>query len=255
MLCILFLQQFSCTVLIAGNYRGKLLRIDEKYDFHWENFCRFLAFATQKMPHPQILWKKTFANSHKICESFSLESFPLYGILILKQVALETILFFPLLLHFSPSLITLFFPILPPFFLLPLLLPFFHLYICTLLLLYLFSQTYCVEKTLYISDQDKRKHFQLACKVSSSVGYTLVYVSSYIGQFILPIKSTCNLQQVGETRLVIYVAVSHRNRRLFCLVFWLLNFQEGGAHTHSVDISDIDASMKRVWAPLLAEVQ
>ena len=68
-------------------YSGKLSRVKTfanwwKYNFCGENFRRLLACAAPKVAtHPNFA-EKTFANSHKTAKFmkvFSLESFPLYG--------------------------------------------------------------------------------------------------------------------------------------------------------------------------------
>ena len=75
----------SCLMYrIAGSFRGrKLSQIDEKYDFYRENFCGLLTCAVPKDATPPNFAEKTFANSHK---SFSLKSFPLYGISLVQSV-------------------------------------------------------------------------------------------------------------------------------------------------------------------------
>ena len=71
---------------IEGNFQErKLSRIDEKYNFREENFCRLLAFAVPKDAMPPNFGEKTFANSHKtvkFVEVFSFESFLPYGITV-----------------------------------------------------------------------------------------------------------------------------------------------------------------------------
>jgi len=72
---------------IAGNF--KLPQIGEKYDFRWKKFHGLLAFAGPKDAIIQISWRK-FSQSHKtakFAKVFSLESFPLYG--MLTQVKLR----------------------------------------------------------------------------------------------------------------------------------------------------------------------
>ena len=133
-------------------------------------------------------------------------------ILALKQIEMKSSLFSPPLFSLTYRLLTFLISFSSPF-LAPSLLPFVSS--STSL-----PQTYCAAKTLYISDQDKRKHFQLACKVSSSVGYTLEYVTSYSLSCSSKVHSTYNKRE--KTRLVIYVAVPCRNRRLFHSVFRVL---------------------------------
>ena len=70
---------------IAGNFRGrKLSRIGKKYDFRRQNFRRLLTLLPQRTPHPQILQRKLLRIATKLRNSwkvFSLESFPVYGII------------------------------------------------------------------------------------------------------------------------------------------------------------------------------
>ena len=64
---------------IAGNFqRRKLSRIGEKYDFHGENFCELLAFATPKDAMPQILQSKIsrIATKPRNSRKFSPSKFP-----------------------------------------------------------------------------------------------------------------------------------------------------------------------------------
>ena len=56
----------------------------EKYNFHGENLRGLLTSAVPKDATPPNFMEKTFANCHKttkFAKVFSLESFPLYGML------------------------------------------------------------------------------------------------------------------------------------------------------------------------------
>ena len=108
---------------IVGNFQErKLLRIGENYNFRWENFRGLLAFAAPKVPHTQILRRKTFMNSHKttkFAKVFSLESFPLYGmsvhiILVCKSLFPPPSLSPPFLPPFLPSSSSPLLPFHPP---------------------------------------------------------------------------------------------------------------------------------------------
>ena len=74
---------------IVGNFQGrKLLRIGEKYDFRRENFRGLLVCAAPKDAMPPNFTEKTFANSHKtgkFAKVFSLESFPLYTVVVVRM--------------------------------------------------------------------------------------------------------------------------------------------------------------------------
>ena len=69
-------------VPIAGNFRGrKLSRIGQKYDFCGENFRGLLACAVPKDATP--------TKTAKFVKVFSLESYPLKGVVKLSCVALS----------------------------------------------------------------------------------------------------------------------------------------------------------------------
>ena len=77
------MSHISFPYRIAGKFQGrKLPRIGEKYDFRGEKFEDCSLSPHQQMPRPQILRRKLsrIAINCKICKSFSLKSFPLYGI-------------------------------------------------------------------------------------------------------------------------------------------------------------------------------
>ena len=69
---------------IVGNFRGrKLSRIGENTIFAEKTFADCSLLQCQRTPHPNFA-EKTFTFSHetaKFVNVFSLESFPLYGIL------------------------------------------------------------------------------------------------------------------------------------------------------------------------------
>ena len=69
---------------IAGNFRGrKLSRISEKDDFGGKNL-RIACLCRSKDATPPNFAEKTFMNNHKttkFAKVFSLENFPLYGII------------------------------------------------------------------------------------------------------------------------------------------------------------------------------
>ena len=60
----------------------------EKYDFHGENHCGLLAFATSKDATTPNFVEKTSANSYKttkFVKVFFLKSFPTYGVHLTHQ--------------------------------------------------------------------------------------------------------------------------------------------------------------------------
>ena len=59
-------NNLCCELPYSGKLsREKLSQIGEKYDFHWENLRRLLAFTMPKDTTPPNFVEKTFANSHK----------------------------------------------------------------------------------------------------------------------------------------------------------------------------------------------
>ena len=85
-----------------------------KYDIRGENFRRLLAFATPKGAMPQISWRKLSrrATKLKFAKVFSLESFPLYGILLVLSYIIYITLVLYLVSIVQPSSQTLV-PMLP----------------------------------------------------------------------------------------------------------------------------------------------
>ena len=65
----------------------------KKYNFRRENFYRLLTFATPKDVMPPNFSETTFVDNYKttkFAKIFSLESFPLYGVLTVVQMSVVT---------------------------------------------------------------------------------------------------------------------------------------------------------------------
>ena len=63
---------------IVGNFRGRKYSRIGKIQYCGENFCKLLAFAAPKVPHPKILQRKLSqiaTKNAKFAKVFSLESF------------------------------------------------------------------------------------------------------------------------------------------------------------------------------------
>ena len=77
-----FLPRTFPVYRIVENFRERTFANWSKIRFSQRSFCGLLAFAAPKDTMPQNFAEKTFTNSHtttKFAKVFSLESFPLYG--------------------------------------------------------------------------------------------------------------------------------------------------------------------------------